>query len=124
VEGPCPGLIFTAPEGGQVADAIFRSRVWYPAVETARLCGKRPAADGEGAPGKRGKEACDAQEHRIRRFPPWVLRHTAASRLVQDGVPLYDVQALLGHEDYATTQRYAPRAGRARQGHRVVGAET
>ena len=27
--------------------------------------------------------------------------------LVQDGVPLYDVQALLGHEDYATTQRYA-----------------
>jgi hypothetical protein len=28
-------------------------------------------------------------------------------RLVQDGVPLYDVQALLGHEDYATTQRYA-----------------
>jgi site-specific recombinase XerD len=26
---------------------------------------------------------------------------------VQDGVPLYDVQELLGHEDYATTQRYA-----------------
>ena len=34
------------------------------------------------------------------------MRHTAASWLVQDGVPLYDVQALLGHEDYATTQRY------------------
>jgi integrase len=27
--------------------------------------------------------------------------------LVQDGVPRYDVQALLGHEDYATTVRYA-----------------
>jgi len=26
---------------------------------------------------------------------------------VQDGVPLYDVQALLGHEDYGTTMRYA-----------------
>ena len=34
------------------------------------------------------------------------MRHTAASWLVQDGVPLYDVQALRGHEDYATTQRY------------------
>ena len=43
----------------------------------------------------------------IRRFPPRIMRHTAASWLVQDGVPLYDVQALLGHEDYATTQRYA-----------------
>jgi site-specific recombinase XerD len=35
------------------------------------------------------------------------MRHTAASWLLQDGVPLYDVQALLGHKDYATTQRYA-----------------
>jgi site-specific recombinase XerD len=35
------------------------------------------------------------------------MRHTAASWLVQDGVPLYDVQALLGHESFATTQRYA-----------------
>jgi site-specific recombinase XerD len=35
------------------------------------------------------------------------MRHKAASWLVQDGVPLYDVQALLGHESFATTQRYA-----------------
>lgn len=72
-------LVFTAPRGGPVTDELFRNRVWYPAV---------------GAAG-------------IRRFPPRVMRHTAASWLVQDGVPLYDVQALLGHEDYATTQRYA-----------------
>jgi hypothetical protein len=31
----------------------------------------------------------------------------SAVEFVQDGVPLYDVQALLGDEDYATTQRYA-----------------
>ena len=32
------------------------------------------------------------------------MRRRGSSR---DGVPLYDVQALLGHEDHATTQRYA-----------------
>ena len=31
----------------------------------------------------------------------------AASWLVMDGVPVYDVQALLGHESYRTTERYA-----------------
>lgn len=76
---PRDSLIFTAPAGGPVTDGQFRSRVWYPAIAAAG----------------------------IRRFPPRVMRHTAASWLVQDGVPLYDVQALLGHEDYATTQRYA-----------------
>ena len=35
------------------------------------------------------------------------MRHTAASWLVQDGVPLYDVQALLGHESFRTTERHA-----------------
>src|SRR5258708_36738103 len=29
----------------------------------------------------------------IRKFPPRIMRHTAASGLVQDGMPLYDVQA-------------------------------
>jgi len=72
-------LVFTSPTGGPVSDGHFRNRAWYPAVAAAG----------------------------IRRFPPRIMRHTAASWLVQDGVPLYDVQALLGHEDYATTMRYA-----------------
>jgi integrase len=76
---PRDSLVFTAPEGGPVTDEHFRDRVWYPAVAAAG----------------------------IRRFPPRIMRHTAASWLVQDGVPLYDVQALLGHESYETTQRYA-----------------
>ncbi len=35
------------------------------------------------------------------------MRHTAASWLVMDGVPLYDVQHLLGHGSFRTTERYA-----------------
>jgi integrase len=46
-----------------VTDAHFRNRVWCPAIKAAG----------------------------IRRFPPRIMRHTAASWLVQDGVPLYDV---------------------------------
>ena len=76
---PRDALVFTAPEGGPVGDVNFRNRVWQPAVAVAG----------------------------IRRFPPRIMRHTAASWLVIDGVPLYDVQALLGHESFATTQRYA-----------------
>ena len=76
---PRDALVFTAPEGGPVDDGNFRDRIWYPAVEAAA----------------------------IRRFPPRIMRHTAASWLVIDGVPLYDVQALLGHESYRTTERYA-----------------
>lgn len=76
---PREALVFTAGAGQPVSDENFRNRVWYPAIEAAG----------------------------VRRFPPRVMRHTAASWLVQDGVPLYDVQALLGHESFATTQRYA-----------------
>lgn len=35
------------------------------------------------------------------------LRHTFASWLVQDGVPLQEVQRLLGHASIVTTQRYS-----------------
>jgi len=51
------------------------------------------------------------------------MRHTAASGLVQDGEPLYDVQVLLGHESFATTLRYVHLgAGRSQQGPGVVEA--
>jgi integrase len=35
------------------------------------------------------------------------LRHSFASALVNQGVPLYDVQKLLGHQSIKTTERYA-----------------
>lgn len=35
------------------------------------------------------------------------LRHTFASFLIRQGIPLYHVSQLLGHSDIRITQRYA-----------------
>ena len=43
----------------------------------------------------------------IKDFRPHDLRHTFATRLVQNGVDLYRVQKLLGHKSFEMTQRYA-----------------
>ncbi|WP_411978041.1 hypothetical protein [Streptomyces phaeochromogenes] len=42
--------------------------------------------------------------------------------MVQKGVSLYEVQHLLGHESFQTTQRITPAAGRPRGGARSLGA--
>lgn len=71
--------VFPAPRGGFMSDVNFRNRVWDPAIARTDLS----------------------------RETPHTMRHTAASWLVMAGVDLYRVQALLGHESFATTQRYA-----------------
>lgn len=35
------------------------------------------------------------------------LRHTHASRLIQNGMSVYEVREVLGHTDIKTTMRYA-----------------
>jgi integrase/recombinase XerD len=40
------------------------------------------------------------------RMHPHVLRHSAATLLAADNVPVHEIQALLGHADLRTTQRY------------------
>jgi integrase len=53
----------------------------------------------------------DTLTHAVQRGLPGVrfhdLRHTAASLLIQAGVDLYRVGAILGHSDIRTTRRYA-----------------
>lgn len=49
----------------------------------------------------------DALVKRYGKFTPHSLRHTFASRLVQNGVSLYAVSKLLGHSNTAMTERYA-----------------
>lgn len=73
----------TTGEWPTLSGANFRV-VWYKAIDAA-------IADGVEVP----------------RYDVHDCRHTAASWLVQQGVPLYHVKALLGHSSIQTTQRYS-----------------
>lgn len=70
-------LLFTAPEGGPLRYANFRSRVFDPAVKEAGLGGMG--------------------------VTPHKLRHTAASLAIAAGADVKVVQTMLGHKDAAMT---------------------
>jgi integrase len=72
--------VFVGARGAPLSNVNFRHRVWIPAVEAAGIDPRPTLHD---------------------------LRHTAASWLVQSGVPLYDVMRFLGHESITTTMRYS-----------------
>jgi integrase len=86
---PADDFVFVSPRGAPLREPNFIRRVWKPAIEAARWR--------------------DAEKvvRKVRYRPPHTMRHTCASWLVQAGVSLYEVQALLGHETPAMAARYA-----------------
>jgi integrase len=78
--GRCVGaLALTSEEGAPLRNSNWAARVWHPAVLAAGVGHVRPHD----------------------------LRHTYASWLLQQGIPLAEVGRLLGHVSPQTTQRYA-----------------
>jgi integrase/recombinase XerD len=116
-----------SPEGGSVrirgkgsrdriayiVDAVFRA-------ELRRLSQGRRQEAGSAAPlfinGRGGRlkpQSIRARLHKIsrqaaltRRITPHMLRHTAATLLIERGVDIRLVQRLLGHSSIATTEIY------------------
>ncbi len=85
--------VFVFPDGSEVTSKALRSGF----ERAARVCDGIPLE-------KREKITFHC------------LRHTAASLMVAEGVPLFDVAKILGHLTLAVTMRYAhfaPEAGRA-----------
>lgn len=72
------GLLVPGLRGAAIDSGWYRSVVFLPALAKAGVAVARPHD----------------------------LRHTYASWLIQDGIPLTEVQALLGHSSIVTTQRY------------------
>jgi integrase len=72
--------IFSAPDGSMVRLSNWRHRVWQPAAEAIEL----PSG-----------------------ATPYVLRHTAASLMAQQGVPVSTAAAALGHDPAIYLRTYA-----------------
>lgn len=53
------------------------------------------------------RRICDRCPELGRKITPHVLRHTTATQALKSGMPVQDIQQLLGHESIATTMIYA-----------------
>ncbi|MBP2266400.1 integrase [Pseudarthrobacter sp. PvP004] len=78
---PSSDLLFTTPKGERIVHKLFWHHYWMPAVKAAQARGLR-------------------KNPRIHD-----LRHTHASWLIQDGVPIFTISRRLGHASIKTTEQ-------------------
>ncbi|MFI1195479.1 tyrosine-type recombinase/integrase [Micromonospora sp. NPDC020750] len=97
--GDSPGrLMFTSEKGDPLRYSNWHRRVWLPAL---RGLPERPTVKGHAyRAAAAGADLPDPQP------TPHDLRHTFGTRLADEGVPLHDIMALMGHEDIRSAQRY------------------
>jgi integrase len=112
------GEIFTNEAGGEMRRTVFRAWIWRPALVRAGLLGQvvqvgphhwratwRDRAGKEVTDDFTNRRAARARVSRMAqgglRFHD--LRHSYATWLVSDGVPLNDVARVMGHEQISTT---------------------
>lgn len=86
--GPSDEWVFRAPQGGHMWHGAFYTRIWLATIFKAM-----------------DVDACKALGLEPLRRQPTVhdLRHTHASWLIAQGIPLPYIQARLGHESITTT---------------------
>jgi integrase len=116
-QGPA-GEVFMNEAGGPVRRTLFRARVWRPALVRAGLLGKvvqegrerykatwRDSAGHEHSNTFAGEREAIAEtaRHAAAGLRFHDLRHSYATWLVSDGVPVNDVQRIMGHEQATTT---------------------
>jgi integrase len=112
------GLIFTNTAGGPISRTSFRARIWRPSLVRAGLLGGITSAAGDRFEGRWVDQnglpqvaQFDNQEHAVAHVARHAvgaatfhtLRHSYATWLVDDGVPINMVQKVLGHERSSTT---------------------
>ncbi|WP_420180816.1 tyrosine-type recombinase/integrase [Paenarthrobacter sp. TA1.8] len=78
---PSGDLLFTTPKGERIVHKLYWHHYWVPAVKAAQVRGLRK----------------DPRIHD--------LRHTHASWLIQDGVPIFTISRRLGHASIKTTEQ-------------------
>lgn len=110
-------LVFANMAGKPLRRTLFRSRVWKPSLVRAGLLGSIATASGA----FRAQWVDAAGERHLEIFPGYVqavrhvakhahggptfhdLRHSYATWLIDDGVPVNMVQRVMGHERASTT---------------------
>ena len=112
------GEVFTNKAGGPVRRTLFRARVWRPALVRAGLLGKvvqegpeQYKATWRDSAGREQSDTFATEREAVaetaRRAAGGLrfhdLRHSYATWLVSDGVPVNDVQRVMGHEQATTT---------------------